>query len=105
MAVDAGTNKILAIYFDQGETNFGYINIIKSIFFEHGISYIIVPVCRTSFTTNRECGDKNVVISRALKILVVQLITTSNAKRKNKVESKNDVIQTRILRELMYAGI
>ena len=104
LAVDAGSNTILSIVFDVQETNAAYIKLIRNVFTNYGVPNIIVTDCRTSFTTNKIVGDKNVVIARGLENLA-QLITSSNAKRKNKVESKNDVFQMRILSMLSVMGI
>jgi hypothetical protein len=93
------------MYFDFQETNFGYLKMLEYSFRTYGVARRYVTDNRSSFTTNREVGDKNVVIAKGLKQLKAELITSSNAKRKNKVESKNDVIQMRIVQMLMIMNI
>lgn len=108
IAVDAGTNTFLGAVFDKQETTQGYIDLLRITMLEHGVAKNYVTDCRSSFTTNRECGDKNVVIASALNeglSGMTNLITSSNAKRKNKVESKNDVFQLRVLSMLSLLGV
>jgi len=104
-AVDAGSNCILGMFFDKQETNFGYLSLTKKVLYKYGYSPILVTDCRSSFTTNLEIGDKNVIIAKGFADLITELVTSSNPKRKGKVESKNDTIQIRILQELAYAGV
>lgn len=111
-AIDDATGIVLGLFFDREETLFGYFNIVRQILDKYGIPEAFYSDNRSIFEF-RKISEKNQDIDRDIHIqfkrcceqLGIQLITTSVAQAKGRVERLWGTLQSRLMAELRLANI
>ena len=109
-AIDDATGHIIGAYFDPQETLNGYYHVFHQILTNHGIPMAFYTDKRTIF----EYKKKNVVdiekdtftqFATACDKLGVEIITTSVAQAKGRVERLFQTLQDRLINEMRLANI
>ncbi len=106
-AVDDSTGIVMGLYFDKEETLKGYYNMLKQILLKYGIPESLYSDNRTIFEF-RKLSEKNKTIDRDVHIqfrrccsqLGIEVITTSVAQAKGKIERLWGSLQSRLMSEL-----
>jgi hypothetical protein len=104
LAVDANSNVMLGAYIEYEETTNGYFKCLEKVLKNYGIPKKIVSDNRSTFNNNVK-QENSTTFTRAIGELDIEIETSSNARRKNKVESKNDVFKDRVMKELVLRGV
>lgn len=110
LSIDDNSGTVTAGYFDKEETLFGYYNVLKLILENYGIPSKFKTDNRTVFNYMRDgksCEERDVLtqFGYACKTLGIDIITTSVAQAKGRVERLNQSFQSRLPIELRIAGI
>jgi len=106
-AIDDSTSTVMGLFFDKEETLKGYYNMLKQILLEYGIPESFYSDNRTIFEY-RKIVDKNKSIDkdtqtqfkRCCQQLGIDVITTSVAQAKGKIERLWGTLQSRLISEL-----
>jgi hypothetical protein len=109
IAIDDATGIITGAYFDRNETLNGYYNVFYQTLKIYGIPYMFYTDRRTIFEYIRKKShlvetDSFTQFSYACHQLGVELITTSVAQAKGRVERLFETLQSRLPLELRLAG-
>lgn len=106
-AIDDSTGTVMGLCFDREETLKGYYNMLKQILLEYGIPESFYSDNRTIFEY-RKIADKNKSIDKDTQTqfkrccwqLGIEVITTSIAQAKGKIERLWGTLQSRLVSEL-----
>lgn len=104
LAVDKGTKKVLAGWFEYQETTRGYFVLFFLMIINYGIPKRVKTDNRTTFSNNGNEVDTT-QIGNICKMLGIELITTSIPQGKPNVERENGVFKNRLMSELRHEGI
>ena len=108
VAIDDATSLIVGAHFDYQETTESYFHVLKDIIDHYGIPGAFYTDNRTSFISSRDSKpkqDSRVQFRRACQTLGIELITTSTAQAKGRVERFMRTAQDRLSNELKANGI
>lgn len=106
-AIDDATGTVMGLYFDDEETLSGYYHMFEKIILNYGIPKAFYTDKRTVFTYNK-LSDKdkqienntNIQFKRCCSQLGVEIISTSIAQAKGRIERLWETLQSRLLNEL-----
>ena len=104
LAVDKGTKKVLAGWFEYQETTRGYFVLFFLMIINYGIPKRVKTDNRTTFSNNENKVDTT-QIGVICNMLGIELITTSIPEKKPNVERENGVFKNRLIAELRHEGI
>ena len=104
LAIDKGTKKVLAGWFEYEEITRGYFVLLFMILINYGIPQRIKTDNRTTFS-NQENKVDTTIFGSICKELGIELITTSNPTGKANIERENGVFKNRLIAELRHEGI
>ena len=104
LAVDKGTKKVLAGWFEYQETTRGYFVLFFLMIINYGIPKRVKTDNRTSFS-NQENNVDTTQIGNICKMLGIELVTTSIPQGKPNVERENGVFKNRLMSELRHEKI
>ena len=104
LAIDKGTKKVLAGWFEYEEITRGYFVLLFMILINYGIPQRIKTDNRTTFS-NQENKVDTTLFGSICKELGIELITTSNPTGKANIERENGVFKNRLIAELRHEGI
>ena len=107
-AIDSSTGMILGLYFDYEETLNGYYNVLRQILLKYGIPYEFITDKRTIFVyeckdTKQLENDTHTQFGYACKQLGINIVTTSVAQKKGRIERLWETLQGRLIPELRLA--
>jgi hypothetical protein len=107
IAIDDATSKILGAYFETEETLHGYYQLFYQVLVKYGIPACFYTDNRTVFTYNSHTKDIDAKIQfkRACNELGTDIITTSIAQAKGRVERLFNTHQDRLIAELRLHNI
>jgi hypothetical protein len=107
VAIDDATSMILAAYFETQETLHGYYQLFHQILLRYGIPKCFYTDNRTVFTYNsrKKDIDAKIQFKRACNELGTDIITTSIAQAKGRVERSFSTHQDRLIAELRVHNI
>lgn len=109
LAVDKGSKRVLAGWFEYEEQTRGYFFLLHSIIKNYGIPYKIKTDNRKSFSlkANISTGESDYCTNfgRACKDLNIILETTSSPTKKSNVEKENKTFKYRLKAELRHLNI
>jgi len=106
--VDDATSEILAAEFVPEESFFGYGDLCKRYFREHGLPLTFYSDRFSVFRDNHKenLGDEPVTqFQRALTALDIELICANSPQAKGRVERANGTLQDRLIKEMRLLGI
>lgn len=111
-AIDDSTGTVMGLCFDKEETLKGYYNMLKRILLEYGIPESFYSDNRTIFeyrkiADKRKSTDKDAQtqFKRCCQQLGIDVITTSVAQAKGRIERLWGTLQSRLISELSLHGI
>lgn len=104
LAIDKGTKKVLAGWFEYEEITRGYFVLLFMMLINYGIPQRIKTDNRTTFS-NQENKVDTTLFGSICKELGIELITTSNPTGKANIERENGVFKNRLIAELRHEGI
>lgn len=104
LAVDKGTKKVLAGWFEYEELTRGYFVLLYNLIVNYGIPAKIKTDNRNSFSNNKNKVDTTQfgIICETLRI---ELETTSIPTKKSNVERENRTFKDRLIAELRFENI
>ena len=110
IAIDDSTGRIVAAHFDWQETLNGYYHILYQILTTEGIPHQFLTDRRTVFTYKKKTSpseedDVTTQFSYACKLLGIEILTSSVAQAKGRVERAFQTLQSRLPIEMRLAGI
>jgi len=104
LAVDKGTKKVLAGWFEYEEITRGYFVLLYNIIINYGIPARIKADNRNSFSNNKNKVDTT-QFGIICETLGIELITTSKATAKANVERENKTFKDRLIAEFRHENI
>lgn len=104
LAVDKGTKKVLAGWFDYEENTRGYFVLLYNIIVNYGIPARAKTDNRTTFS-NKENKVDTTQFGIICNMLGIELITTSVSTAKANVERENGTFKRRLIAELRLENI
>lgn len=104
LAVDKGTKKVLAGWFEYEELTRGYFILLFNMIINYGIPPKIKTDNRNSFSNNKNKVDTT-QFGIICEILGIELVTTSVATAKANVERQNKTFKDRLIAELRHENI
>jgi hypothetical protein len=107
IAIDDATSQIIAAYFCKQETLFGYYNLLEQILTTYGIPACFYTDKRTVFEYKAGIrkANENIQFKRVCQGLGIEIITTSVAQAKGRVERSFKTHQQRLVNEFKHLGI
>ena len=104
LAVDKGTKKVLAGWFEYEEVTRGYFVLLFNMIINYGIPKRIKTDNRTTFS-NQNNDIETTQFGIVCKMLGIELVTTSISTAKANVERENKTFKDRLIAELRHEGI
>lgn len=109
-AIDCNTGRVLGLYFTKEETLKGYYSVLRQILSNYGIPYEFVTDRRTIFVYQSKNSkslenDTHTQFGYACKELGINLVTTSVAQKKGRIERLWETLQGRLIPEMRLANI
>lgn len=104
LAVDKGTKKVLAGWFEYEEITRGYFVLLFHMIINYGIPKKIKTDNRNSFS-NQENKVDTTQFGTICNTLGIELVTTSVSTSKAHVERENGTFKNRLIAELRHEGI
>ena len=104
LAVDKGTKKVLAGWFEYEEITRGYFVLLFNIVINYGIPKRVKTDNRTTFSNKKNEVDTT-QFGIICKMLGIELVTTSISTAKANVERENKTFKDRLIAELRHENI